>query len=148
MEESGDPSIYAPLCATRQEIRILILAPAQDFNAEICCDLSHVSLDDKPVYEALSYTWGDPQITKTVLLKGSSFQVTTNLATALRHLRHKDEPRVLWADAICINQANITEREQQVAIMSRIYTLASSDVLWLGLGGSLEDCAGAKEILQ
>lgn len=56
-----------------------------------------------------------------------------NLWWALYHLRHTTDVRILWIDAICINQYDITERNHQVAHMSRIYTNAQQVVIWLGL---------------
>ncbi|KAE8378665.1 heterokaryon incompatibility protein-domain-containing protein [Aspergillus bertholletiae] len=38
-----------------------------------------------------------------------------------------------WIDAICINQDDITERNAQVAIMSKIYTESSGVFVWLGV---------------
>lgn len=55
-----------------------------------------------------------------------------NLATALRHLRYQDKERVLWVDAICINQNDNIERATQVLRMSSIYQDCSRVVIWLG----------------
>jgi hypothetical protein len=60
----------------------------------------------KPIYEALSYTWGP--MTKPVVLHvlgqvPTRLGIGINLATALKHLRHPDQPRTIWVDAICIN---------------------------------------------
>ncbi|KAI0103035.1 HET-domain-containing protein [Nemania sp. FL0031] len=102
-----------------------------------------------PVYEALSYAWGPPQKDETIQvvapgtqaeqtsLSGSLHQtrilrITRNLADALRHLRLRDRPRIMWIDAICIDQSNTQERSGQVQRMGRIYTLASRVVAWLG----------------
>jgi hypothetical protein len=41
---------------------------------------------------------------------------------------------VLWIDAICINQQDITEHEQQVGIMGDIYRNAKQTPVWLGDG--------------
>lgn len=41
--------------------------------------------------------------------------------------------RVLWIDAVCINQQNINERSQQVAMMCRIYSNASRCLVYLGM---------------
>ena len=41
-------------------------------------------LDQKPVYEALSYTWGDPDVTDTIRVDGVEVDVTVNLKDALR----------------------------------------------------------------
>jgi hypothetical protein len=40
---------------------------------------------------------------------------------------------VLWADQICIDQSNETEKEQQVQLMSRIYAQAQQVIGWPGL---------------
>ena len=39
-----------------------------------------------------------------------------------------------WIDAICINQADLDERSQQVAIMRDIYASAEQSGLSSGLG--------------
>jgi hypothetical protein len=37
----------------------------------------------------------------------------------------------LWIDAICINQADLDERKQQVQLMRDVYSGASRVVVWL-----------------
>ena len=91
----------------------------------------------KPKYEALSYAWGEERSPTPVLVKshGSKrkfIEVTQNLATALIYLRHKSEARILWIDALCINQEDMEERSSQVARMADIYRLAHRVVVWLG----------------
>ncbi|KAN0076682.1 Heterokaryon incompatibility protein (HET) domain containing protein [Elaphomyces granulatus] len=121
-------------------IRVLILLPGQETD-DIRCKLEHTYIsprqqDPQPEgsrpYEALSYTWGDPKRTQTILLGGSLFEVTVNLEIALRHLRLTDSPRVLWVDALCIDQKNIPERNKQVLRMNLIYEQASRVIVWLG----------------
>lgn len=46
---------YAFLEPTTDEIRLITLLPSDETNARIECLLSHVSLNSKPDYEALSY---------------------------------------------------------------------------------------------
>lgn len=46
-----------------------------------------------------------------------------------------DKPRVLWIDAICINQADMQERSRQVTMMGDIYTLTAQNLVFLGAGG-------------
>lgn len=58
--------------------------------------------------------------------------ITKNLALALRHLRRMASPRVLWIDALCINQIDIAERNHQVAQMRYIYENAVEVLVWLG----------------
>lgn len=132
MEETKNSFSYARLDETRQEIRLVFLAPAANFDDEIRCTIRHVSLLDHPEYEAVSYAWGDATITRKVILEGQSYQVTENLILALRHLRPKTEERVLWVDAICINQNDLEERGCQVELMARIYAQAVRDLLWVG----------------
>lgn len=78
--------VYTPLSVERREIRVALLHPGR-WSDEVSCELSTVSLDDGPVYEALSYVWGDPQDTVPIELNGHVFQATRNLRSALRRLR-------------------------------------------------------------
>ncbi|KAE8445717.1 hypothetical protein EG329_012896 [Mollisiaceae sp. DMI_Dod_QoI] len=126
------PYTYEPLNPSNSLIRLIALEPSPDFASDIYCDIFNVSLDTKPVYEAVSYAWGDANITEMLFLQNHPFQATVNLVSALRHLRFKYETRILWVDAICIDQANNLEREQQVGLMGSIYSMAECDLLWLG----------------
>lgn len=83
-------------------------------------------------YAALSYCWGDPQVTRPVRVNGRIVQVTVNLEAALRQLRHDVGEGRLWVDAICINQDDLAERAQQVSIMFWIYQGAFKVHIWLG----------------
>ncbi|PSN63102.1 HET-domain-containing protein [Corynespora cassiicola Philippines] len=91
-----------------------------------------------PRYEALSYAWGDPLPPAAVYviaensLPKSHIKVRSNLEEALRHLRREHQPRILWIDAICINQDDISERQKQVKLMGLIFSRASGTVFWLG----------------
>jgi Heterokaryon incompatibility protein (HET) len=72
-------------------------------------------------------------------------KVTKNLYEALHHLRDETRPRVLWIDAICINQRNLPERSSQVRRMADIYSLSKRVVVWLG--PEAEDSSLALELL-
>jgi hypothetical protein len=126
-------TIYAPLHPTEPQIRLLTLEPGQ-FDEDIECSLRTVSLNDNPEFVALSYLWGDTNITLPVTVGGSVLQVTTNLEAALRHLRWNESPRILWVDAICINQQDIEEKNLQVPMMRSIYRCATSVISWFGHG--------------
>jgi hypothetical protein len=58
--------------------------------------------------------------------------VTKNCEAALRRLRDKDGERILWIDAICIDQDNINERNHQVQLMKEVYSTAHQVIIWLG----------------
>lgn len=90
-------------------------------------------------YEALSYTWGAGEITECAQVESNdqgtgrtTLGMRPNLSSALRHLRLPSETRVLWIDAMCINQEDLQERSEQVKRMAAIYTLAHRVLVWLG----------------
>jgi len=118
---------------TRREIRLLKLHPSLDHFSELHSEIFHAQLSTsmKP-YEALSYTWGDNKQTKQLLIGDNKLAITSNLDSALRRLRLTHEPRVLWVDAICINQSDISEKNIQVPLMREIYEFASKTVVWFG----------------
>ena len=82
-------------------------------------------------YEALSYTWGGPEFFRFIEVNGQRLRITKNLYSALHHLRLPDRDRIIWADAVCIDQQNLAERGHQVAIMTRIYKQADGVIFWL-----------------
>jgi hypothetical protein len=83
-------------------------------------------------YEALSYVWGGRGDSCWIFLNEVPFQVTPNLYAALAQLRLVDCERVLWIDAICINQDDDDEKGHQVSLMRDIYGTASQVLIWLG----------------
>jgi hypothetical protein len=73
-----DPTTdYRALAAAKNEIRLLEILPSHDQSSIICCRLKHVSLNEPPAYEALSYCWGNAEDTETIKLNGSRFSATT-----------------------------------------------------------------------
>lgn len=122
-------SVHGPL--TGDDIRLLILRPGS-FDDSIHCQLEKVSLSAGHAYEALSYVWGNASDTSPMSLEGVPYHITKNLECALRYLRHKGSPRVLWVDAVCIDQRNTQERNAQVIRMKYVYEQATQVVIWLG----------------
>ena len=98
------------------------------------CQLEIHSLEEQPVYEALSYVWGDAATTLPIYVgsQRKRFGATTNLECALRHLRYQDGDRILWVDAICINQSDDAEKTHQVRMMRKIFAGAERVLAWLG----------------
>ena len=121
---------YERLNSTR-DIRLITLRPGVG-DETIFLNVEHTSLDEKPAYEALSYVWGPQNPSHTVQCNNASLAVGGNLRDALRCLRKPDAPRVLWIDRIAIDQKDMAERAQQVALMGDIYSSASLVVIWLG----------------
>ncbi|KAK4496446.1 hypothetical protein PRZ48_012426 [Zasmidium cellare] len=129
-------AIYEPLDEKELETRFMTNLSTQQYQGvdTISISLSKASFRQTPTptYVALSYCWGDPNDTVPVLVNGQPFHITRNLEAALRQFRSKDS-RLLWADAICINQDDSNERSHQVSRMGDIFSQASQVICWLGL---------------
>lgn len=153
---AGQTYKYSPL-TSRAPIRLLqILSGTREL---IQCSLEVVDLSQGPLYDCLSYTWGDPlyhelsapqDIRRTnkernfpITCDGLIIYVTENLYEALLQLsddvlpsngQHQNQrQRLIWIDAICINQESIHERNSQVAMMNKIYKSAQTVIVWLGI---------------
>ena len=125
---------YDPIDLGGANFRLLILLPG--VRQDIWCEIFQAELNEREPpasYEALSYTWGTPDKTHSVTMNGAKLRVTFNLYIALRYLRDKAEARILWVDALCIDQENKNEREHQVQQMGEIYKRADRVIFWLGL---------------
>ncbi|KAL8866881.1 MAG: hypothetical protein Q9174_006021 [Haloplaca sp. 1 TL-2023] len=149
MEYENSPFLYKPLKyqdGASLEFRILTLHPGSR-DSELSATLSHTSLDGPPIYEALSYVWGNsiqedddaepdnvPRLEKpgAIRLNGHVVMIGQNLHSALQHLRKAVNDRALWVDALCIDQDNMYERGRQVRIMDGTYAKAVSVLAWLG----------------
>lgn len=127
------PSPYEPLSSSRLEIRVLEIAPASGNNI-IECTMKRISLLENPVpaYETISYCWGLPRAPSTIKLNGFLTPVPASSEATLKRMRLSEQPRVLWIDAICIDQSSIAERSAQVALMSTIYRVATHNLVYLG----------------
>lgn len=126
-----------------RQIRRLLLH-AGEFDDPLCGAFDVVSLDKNPRYEALSYVWGNECALSAFVLGNVDVEITQNLDCALRHLRHRYEERILWVDAICINQGSINEKNEQVGLMQDIYQLAVTVLVWLGPSTNDSDLAMKK----
>lgn len=125
---------YTPL--PDGHIRLLILHPSQHNESPLRCRLIDYHLADDEFgthpYEALSYVWGAGDHHEILFVGNEShLPVTRNLHAALTRLRHRALDRVLWVDAVCINQKDIPERNSQVQLMTKIYAYASRVVVWI-----------------
>ncbi|KAK0117706.1 hypothetical protein ONS95_012035 [Cadophora gregata] len=114
------------------QIRLLNILPGT--GRDIVCELQVVTLTScAEKYEALSYTWGSQDFEFDIIISYESYPVTANLHGALKHLRHNSETaRIVWIDAICINQRDSKERTTQVNMMADIYRNADLVIMWLG----------------
>ena len=133
--------VYGTLQSTDQ-IRLLLLSKGS-FDDPVHGTLMIAQLSSNVKFQALSYTWadaaGDDSHSEAIFLgpRWDIFMVTANCKAALRRLRRKDYDCMVWVDAICIDQANHSERNHQVGLMRRIYSAASEVFVYLGEVSSL-----------
>jgi hypothetical protein len=147
---------YTPLDENAKQIRLLTLLPlafpsiTHSPAVHISLELVQLTQENVPQFEALSYAWGSPEDPVEILIEtetgSQALKVTQNLYEALHHLRLENQPRVLWIDAICINQQDIPERSTQVKRMADIYTLSKRVVVWLG--PEVDDSSLALDLLE
>ncbi|KAK1712016.1 heterokaryon incompatibility protein-domain-containing protein [Colletotrichum lupini] len=123
---------YETLDLTGKSFRLLMLHPRS--TGEISCNIFEASLDSDGIipYEALSYAWGRIDLAASIIANGKTLRITNNLFTALSYLRDNHVNKVLWIDAVCIDQNNVAERGHQVGQMAGIYRGAEQVIIWLG----------------
>jgi hypothetical protein len=86
-------------------------------------------------------TFGAVNKLESITVDNQNLHVTQNLHAALLHLQDHLCSRVIWVDAICIDQANEKEKENQLPLMAQIYAKARRAVVWLGMGDDSSDYA-------
>jgi hypothetical protein len=111
----------------------------------VSCELSIRSLYECPEYIALSYSWGNHNFTRPILLHGRVTWVTTSLEAALQELIARGVNTV-WVDALCIDQGNNYEKVYQLRQMGTIFSQAVKVIAWLG--PAAEDSENAIEALS
>ncbi|KAL8408889.1 hypothetical protein RB594_007354 [Gaeumannomyces avenae] len=146
----GNEYCYSPL--PHHSIRLLRLLPHKDKEAPIRCQLLEYSLQEPGqgihLYEALSYVWGSEENKLPIYVQSTDrgggspvtpatgndhcLLVTANLHEALSCVRNRHLERVLWIDAVCIDQGNDEEKGWQVQSMAKIYANANRVIVWLG----------------
>lgn len=131
-------TLYSPLTPASKEIRLLTIEPGSG-DDPLQCSLTVVSLNGEPdpVYETISYCWGNVNATKAVVVDGLELSVPASADAALRRVRLSDTARVVWIDSICINQRDTREREQQVSIMGDVYKQGRCNLIYMGSDSAL-----------
>lgn len=123
---------YSLISLDRPALRLIRLRAARA-EPGIHCEFIEAFFDeDVPDYEAISYTWGSLHTPSEIRLNGSKFAITENLFSVLQDVRYQDEDRILWIDAICIDQGSHSELGHQVQQMDQIYQRAHRVIIWLG----------------
>ena len=125
--------LFTPLRAAEREIRLLAIHPGTA-DQPVQCSLLYTSLlDEHPLpFETVSYCWGDIARRAIIHVEGARLDVAASAAEALRRFRRNSSSRILWLDAVCINQHNLEEKGRQVAFMGEVYHKALRNLIWLG----------------
>jgi hypothetical protein len=140
-----EPYVYRALQTAPNTTRLLQILPGVQGTDIHCLVFDYTLPQDRASgpYEALSYVWGDITETRQIFIRDASptephqetlahLNVTMNLYAALQRLRDLFIPRLIWIDAVCINQEWMEERAAQVLFMAKIYLHASRVIVWLG----------------
>ncbi|KAK1749341.1 heterokaryon incompatibility protein-domain-containing protein [Echria macrotheca] len=112
---SSMSDIYSPLA--EGEIRLVKLIAGS--GRPIRCSPIQTPSAEAPPYEPLSYVWGSEKPSRETIWP-------------LYALRWPARDRLLWIDALAINQLDLDERNSQVAIMPSIYSGSVRTIAWLG----------------
>ncbi|KAI0451323.1 heterokaryon incompatibility protein 6 [Xylaria acuta] len=127
---------HSPLTQPGSMIRLLKIKRGLLRADPVDCELADFNIDSAPAYGALSYCWGPPPDDIKVLCNGKAFYGRASLERALKRLRAGFRPgqreEYIWADAICINQTDLVEKDAQVRLMERIYSGAATVYVELG----------------
>ncbi|KAI1199067.1 hypothetical protein F5X97DRAFT_137411 [Nemania serpens] len=97
----------------------------------IYCELITVDLHSDLQYDAISYHWGRSSFTEDIYIDGLTFKVAPIVQELLYHLSSYRRDRLLWIDAICINQINGAEKDVQIRLMRDVYRGAANVIVWL-----------------
>lgn len=145
---------YPPL-SQGSDIRLLRLMPHTDKPAPIQCEVFEYSFQESSkethLYEALSYVWGSWEPPRFISIDKHNLRVTENLRKALSHLQNRSLVRIIWIDAICINQKDDKEKARQIQSMAKIYGHANRVIVYLGEAAhnsdqALENIRAAAEV--
>jgi len=128
--------IKVPLDPARKEIRLIKLNfPGDDdalVSTTIECTMKSFPLDECPAYIPFSYVWGSGK-RLPIRCNGSQLDILPNLYDALQEYRTSFQFEAwIWADAICINQDDKTEKSWQILLMREIYERGIGTWIWLG----------------
>jgi hypothetical protein len=129
---------YRPI-DPKEEIRLLVIKPGT-FLEPLKATVEHYRLSEvEDKYFALSYAWGKPEKTHQIQIGHYILNITKSLYMALK--RFRQDPifdsdtslrRVIWVDAVSINQALNEEKCHQIQLMRPIYKSAHAVYIYLG----------------
>jgi len=156
--------LYTPLEHGTKSIRLFRISP--DFSDRLVLELKAFQLEsaDCPPFASLSYMWGGSYPgRRDVIINDRVLRVRPNAFLFLETLRNHQRRRIeegsqglprqyprgnplpgppggylewIWMDSICINQSDPNERNHQVGLMQKIYSLAEHVLFHIGPGAA------------
>jgi len=141
------PSALYQTSLPADDIRLLTVLPSDNFDAPVECELHQFHVSTAPEYEGLSYAWDDTIDQTAVTCNGIGVTVTANLRNALKRIRNPSVSKTIWVDALCLNQADVGEKNIHVPLMGRVYSQATNTVIFLGETSDEEAAAAAHGIM-
>ncbi|KAF2687743.1 hypothetical protein K458DRAFT_484971 [Lentithecium fluviatile CBS 122367] len=125
---------FCGLDAPKKKIRLLVVEPVLHADP-VHCTIKYTSLKDEGAldYKAVSYVRGVKTKKCIIWVEDMPVSVPVAAAEALKNPRSPEETCILWIDVICIDQTNVRERNNQVALTGEIYRRTVQTVVWLGL---------------
>lgn len=110
------------------------------------CFFNTESQEVTPLYHTISYVWGSPDDTVSILVNNRRMRVRRNCEYALKQSAWYGEARYIWCDAICIDQTNNDEKGHQVYLMGDIYR--NAQVVLACVGPHMQDSPALLQALR
>lgn len=121
--------LYKPLSDVEDAIRLVRIKAESDDGLIRGTLIGGIVGED--AFVALSHVWGTELPTCRVLIDDQDFWIRPNLYDFLLHAQTHMIDIDLWIDAICVNQHNVHEKNNQVSMMGKIFRNADKVVAWL-----------------
>ena len=121
-------------------MRLLHLLPGPS-DGPLQAVLNHIPCSNAGTYQALSYVWGTDKRDEELVTPDGAIPITSSLYRALQAIRQSDTAIMIWADAVCINQADNAEKARQIRLMPQIFQACECAYAFLSEGGPSIDQA-------
>lgn len=140
----SDPFSYTPLGTSNKRVRLLRMS--RDRYGYLKCTLGHFRVIKAPTYRAISYMWGSSQDKKDICVNGRRLAIRASLYSFFEVAKTRLLNKWLWIDQVflaylisaaanrcqvCINQNSTIERNDQVQLMSEIFSGAKKVISWV-----------------
>ncbi|KAL8721854.1 MAG: hypothetical protein Q9181_007621, partial [Wetmoreana brouardii] len=129
------------------DIRLIKLG-RQEHTGDICCNFRNVNVDNLPVkYTDISYCWGSSDRVAEISCPDGRYLKITHAVDEVTHwLVDRRSGGYFWIDFLCIDQEDLEEKANQVAIMGTIFKRSERVDAWLGT--EIDDGEAALDFLM